>query len=110
MISHTVPANGRTASQPVLTPEEAVALFDRGFRFSIFRPELGEFRLSLPLQVAEDRTHGTLAFMQEEDGRAPPSTVSPSERRASCRLPVMVAFGKREVTYGDGRRNRQAMA
>lgn len=36
----------------VLTAEETVEL---GFRFSIFRPEEADFRLSLPLQTIEDR-------------------------------------------------------
>ncbi len=39
----------------------------RGFRFSIFQPPEDTFRLSIPYQVAEDREHDTLTFMQEED-------------------------------------------
>jgi hypothetical protein len=67
MISHTVHANGRTARRPILTADEAAVMSSKGFRFSIYNPEQGEFRLSFPLQVAEDRAHGTLTFMQQED-------------------------------------------
>jgi hypothetical protein len=41
-----MPANGRTASDPTLTREEALALLEKGFRFSVYRPGQGEFRLS----------------------------------------------------------------
>jgi hypothetical protein len=63
---HTIPANGRAAHQPSLTAAEAAELAMKGFRFSIFQPESGEFRLSYPLEVAEDRLHGTLTFVQED--------------------------------------------
>ena len=66
MPSHTVPRGGRDARRMKLTEDEAMALYDKGFRFSIFRPQAGEFQLSLPFQVAEDRVHETLTFMQEE--------------------------------------------
>ena len=41
-------------------PEEAAELRAKGFRFSIYRPDEDEFRLSLPLQTIEDREHGMM--------------------------------------------------
>jgi hypothetical protein len=69
---HTLPLNerildrstGRASRWPKFTPEEAAELREKGFRFSIYRPEEDEFRLSLPLQTIEDRVHGTLTIEQ----------------------------------------------
>ncbi|MBN9316404.1 MAG: hypothetical protein J0I99_11735 [Devosia sp.] len=61
---HTIPLNGRTTRHPKFTQEEAETLRVKGFRFSIYRPEEDEFRLSLPLQTIEDRVHGTLTIEQ----------------------------------------------
>lgn len=68
---HTLPLNDRITRNaggasrwPKFTPEEAAELRDKGFRFSIYRPEEDEFRLSLPLQTIEDRVHGTITIEQ----------------------------------------------
>ncbi len=66
---HTLPLTERILARgasrwPKFTPEEAAELRERGFRFSIYRPEEDEFRLSLPLQTIEDREHGTLTIEQ----------------------------------------------
>ena len=66
MPSHTVRLGGRDPHRIKLSEDEAMVLYDKGFRFSIFRPQAGEFQLSLPFQVAEDRVRETLTFMQEE--------------------------------------------
>jgi hypothetical protein len=68
MPSHTLRLGGRDERRIRLTEDEAMALYDKGFRFSIFRPQEGEYQLSLPFQVAEDRVHETLTVMQEERG------------------------------------------
>ena len=64
MPTHTIPLNGRTTRHPSFTAEEAEALRSKGFRFSIYRPEEAEYRLSLPLQTIEDRDRGTLTIEQ----------------------------------------------
>lgn len=64
MPSHTIPLNGRTTRWPKFTTEEAEDLRQKGFRFSIYRPDEDEFRLSLPLQTIEDRVHDTLTIEQ----------------------------------------------
>ena len=64
MPQHTIALNGRTTRHPKFTPEEAETLRAKGFRFSIYRPEEDEFRLSLPLQTIEDRAQGTLTIEQ----------------------------------------------
>jgi hypothetical protein len=51
--------------KPKLTAEEAAAMLKKGFGFSIYRPDSDGFQLSYPIQIAEDRVHGTLTFMQE---------------------------------------------
>lgn len=68
---HTLPLNERILDRsagasrwPKFTAEEAAELREKGFRFSIYRPEEDEFRLSLPLQTIEDRVHGTLTIEQ----------------------------------------------
>lgn len=64
MPSHTIPLNGRTTRHTKFTQDEVEALLQKGFRFAIYHPEGEEFRLSLPLQTIEDRTHGTLTIEQ----------------------------------------------
>ena len=69
---HTLPLTDRILARtagnpsrwPKFTPEEAAELRAKGFRFSIYRPEEDEFRLSLPLQTIEDRVHGTITIEQ----------------------------------------------
>jgi len=55
---------GGASRWPIFTAEEAAELREKGFRFSIYRPEEAEFRLSLPLQTIEDREDGTLTIEQ----------------------------------------------
>lgn len=64
MPTHTIELKGRTTRHPKFTPSEVEALVHKGFRFSIYRPEEDEFRLSLPLQTIEDRDRGTLTIEQ----------------------------------------------
>jgi hypothetical protein len=45
-------------------PAKEAKLREKGFRFSIYRPDEDEFRLSLPLQTIEDREHGKLTIEQ----------------------------------------------
>jgi hypothetical protein len=68
---HTLSLTDRTQDRssgasrwPKFTAEEAAELREKGFRFSIYRPDEDEFRLSLPLQTIEDREHGTLTIEQ----------------------------------------------
>ena len=69
---HTLPLTERIRSRgpggasrwPTFTAEQAAELRAKGFRFSIYRPEEDEFRLSLPLQTIEDREHGTITIEQ----------------------------------------------
>ena len=51
---------------PTVTADEAAELRAKGFRFSIYRPEEDEYRLSLPLQTIEDRVHETITIEQGE--------------------------------------------
>lgn len=67
MLTHTVKLGTRDRHRLRLTYEEAIALMDKGFRFSIFRPPEDTFLLSIPYQMAEDREHDTLTFMQDEE-------------------------------------------
>lgn len=67
MLTHTVRIDNRDPRKPELTAEEAAAMLEKGFRFSIYRPKSEGFQLSYPMQIAEDRVRGTLTFMQEGD-------------------------------------------
>ncbi|WP_240233637.1 hypothetical protein [Devosia lacusdianchii] len=51
MLSHTTKLAGRQSKGLNLTPEEGEAMYAKGFRFSIYRPEEGELQLSRPYQV-----------------------------------------------------------
>jgi hypothetical protein len=55
---------GGASRWPTFTAAEAAELREKGFRFSIYRPDEDEFRLSLPLQTIEDREHGTITIEQ----------------------------------------------
>ena len=44
--------------------KEVEALQQKVFRFAIYHPAGDDFRLSLPLETLEDRTHGTLTISQ----------------------------------------------
>ena len=67
MLSHTLPLKGRDAQRFTLSGEEAVDLYRRGFRFSIFRPGAEQCRLSLPLETVVDFEASTLTIRQPED-------------------------------------------
>lgn len=64
MKTFTVPAAGRDPRKPKLSLAEASQMAEAGFRFSIFQPATDEYAISIPYQLAEDRVHGTLTFMQ----------------------------------------------
>lgn len=51
MPSHTTKLAGRHGKVLDLTPDEGEAMYQKGFRFSIYRPEEGELQLSRPYQV-----------------------------------------------------------
>jgi hypothetical protein len=65
MKTFTILADQRDFRKTRFTAAQAAEMAARGFRFSIFRPQTGEFALSLPYQVADDRDRGTLTYMQE---------------------------------------------
>jgi len=69
MPSHTLPLHGRTGPSPRLSGEEAIDLFDRGFRFAVFRPGVEECRLSLPIETSVDFEAATLTIRQPEGTR-----------------------------------------
>lgn len=66
MLSHTIPLNDRVGRPLKLTDEEAVELFERGFRFAIFRPGREPCRLSVPYETVIDPVHETLTIRQAE--------------------------------------------
>lgn len=66
MLSHTLPLNERLGRPLQLTDEEAVELFELGFRFSVFRPGGEQCHLSLPFETVVDFEHGTLTIRQSE--------------------------------------------
>ena len=66
MLSHTLPLNGRTGPNPTLSPEEAIELDSKGFRFAIYRPGAELCRLSLPIETVIDFAAGTLTIRQGE--------------------------------------------
>jgi len=66
MLSHTLPLQGRDNRHFPLTGEEAIDLWRRGFRFSIFRPGAEECRLSLPVETVVDFEASTLTIKQPE--------------------------------------------
>jgi hypothetical protein len=68
MPKFTVPAAGRDPMKPKLNLAEASQMAEAGFRFAIFDPAADEFNISRPYQLAQDMTHGTLTFLQDENG------------------------------------------
>jgi hypothetical protein len=68
MLTHTLPLNDRVSRPLHLTDDEAMELFERGFRFSIFRPGREACQLSYPIETVIDHVHGTLTIRQP-DGR-----------------------------------------
>ena len=69
MLSHTIPLNSRDGRPLRLTDDEALELYERGFRFSIFRPGREECHLSLPFETVIDPVHATLTIRQAESAR-----------------------------------------
>jgi hypothetical protein len=64
MNSFIVKVQERHPGKIKLTLAEAVAMEEAGFRFSIFDEETDRFELSIPYQLAENRTLGTLTITQ----------------------------------------------
>jgi hypothetical protein len=60
----TVHLNGRAAELEALAPAEAQVMFELGFRFSIFQPEMGEYQLSRPYKLAHNLDRDTLTIVQ----------------------------------------------
>lgn len=69
MLSHTLPLNGRMSRPFEITDDEAVELYEKGFRFAIFRPGREACRLSLPLETVIDVVHSTITVRQSESVR-----------------------------------------
>lgn len=69
MLSHTIPLDGRSGTAVRLTGDEALDLFRRGFRFSVFRPGVEECRLSPPIETVVDYEAKTLTIRQDETAR-----------------------------------------
>lgn len=51
MLTFKTKLNGRKGPKIQPTLEEAEAMFAQGFRFSIYRPELGQVQLSRPTSL-----------------------------------------------------------
>ena len=51
MLSHTTKLAGRKSRDLQLTPAEAKAMWDIGFRFAEYDPEHGRCRVSMPYEV-----------------------------------------------------------
>lgn len=66
MLSHVLPLNDRTSRPFDITDDEAIELFEKGFRFSVFRPGRERCRLSLPLETVIDVEAATLTIRQAE--------------------------------------------
>jgi hypothetical protein len=64
MVTHTIELEGRSPDKIRIKREEAQEMAEKGFRFSIFDPGTGEFRLSMPYQTARTVEGKTLTFMQ----------------------------------------------
>lgn len=69
MLSHTIPLNDRMSRPLRLTDDEALELYERGFRFSIFRPGREPCQLSMPFETVIDPVHSTLTIRQSEGAR-----------------------------------------
>ena len=66
MPTHTINLNNRLPTNVVLTVEEADELAAKGFRFSVYRPTIGEFRLSFPVETSHVPSDCTLTFRQAD--------------------------------------------
>jgi len=64
-IRYTITLAGRDSVSPALTYEEAIAMYQMGFRFSIFEPEQGDYRLSIPYSVVRLIDRDALMFIQD---------------------------------------------
>lgn len=64
MVTHTIRLDGRNPDKLEIRREEAEAMAAKGFRFSIFDPSAGEFRLTIPYETARTVEGNTLTFMQ----------------------------------------------
>lgn len=56
--------NGRKGPKIEPTMDEAVAMHEQGFRFSIYRPEEGQVQLSRPITMLIVPSHDELTFEQ----------------------------------------------
>jgi hypothetical protein len=64
MVAHTIELDGRDRDKLKIRREEAEEMATKGFRFSIFDPGAGEFRLTIPYETARTVEGNTLTFMQ----------------------------------------------
>jgi hypothetical protein len=66
MLSYTIQLNYRTHRPLHLSDEEAMELYEQGFRFSIFRPGREACQLSMPFETIIDLQRETLTIRQPE--------------------------------------------
>jgi hypothetical protein len=64
MLSFTTTLSGRTQREIRLTREEAIRMFEAGFRFAEFNPEHERFRLSQPYELIMIPDRGVLTIRQ----------------------------------------------
>ena len=65
MVSYTTRLAGRNTRDINLTPAEAEAMLEKGFRFADFTPEAERYRISRPYEVILVRDLDQLTIRQE---------------------------------------------
>ncbi|UYQ73545.1 hypothetical protein OF122_07265 [Pelagibacterium flavum] len=66
-LRHAITLAGRDSAWPELTDQEALAMYILGFRFSIFDPDKGEYRLSIPYTTVRTIDRDELMFIQDAE-------------------------------------------
>lgn len=65
MLSHTTKLAGRKTRELQLTPAEAKAMWEKGFRFAEYEPEQGRCRVSMPFEMIIFPDRDELIIRQE---------------------------------------------
>lgn len=65
MLSYTTKLAGRKTRDLKLTPAEAEAMWDKGFRFAEYEPEQGRCRISMPFEMIILPDRDELTIRQE---------------------------------------------
>lgn len=63
MVRYATPLDGRDPKKPEIRPDEAIEMFELGFNFSLYG-ERGEYRLSVPYQIARETGSDRITFLQ----------------------------------------------